>query len=83
MGGEINDPDGGGAHPGTTSAAAPLGEAGFVVVENQEIAGDDYDVVPDADLNEPDSVNAQEETGRATSRTPSAPFVPEAFQAIG
>lgn len=83
MGGEINDPDGGDAHPSTTAATAPLGEAGFVVVENQEIALDDYDVVPDVDLNELDSVNAQGETGRDTSRTPPVPFVPETFQAIG
>lgn len=83
MGGEINDSDGGDVHPSTTAAAAPLGETGFVVVENQEIASDDYDVVPDVDSNELDSVNAQGETGRDISGTPSVPFVPEAFQAIG
>lgn len=79
----MNDPDDGGAHPSTVAAAAPLGEGGFVVVENQEIAGDDYDVVPDTDLNDADSVNAQGEAGGAVSSTPSVPFVPEAFQAIG
>lgn len=79
----MNDPDDGGAHPSTAAAAAPLGEGGFVVVESQEIAGDDYDVVPDADLNEADSVNSPGETRGAASRAPSVPFVPEAFQAIG
>eukprot|EP00904_Undaria_pinnatifida_P005251 jgi/Undpi1/1856/HiC_scaffold_12.g05243.m1 len=80
MGGEMTDSDDGGARHGT-AAAAPLGEGGFVVVDREEVARDDYDV-PEAGLNESGSVNDQGEAGAASGPS-TVPYVPETFQAIG
>lgn len=76
----MTDSDDGGARHGT-AAAAPLGEGGFVVVDREEVARDDYDV-PEAGLNESGSVNDQGEAGAASGPS-TVPYVPETFQAIG